>query len=151
VFQIDVSLEVYKALTSRLRFEKQSYDDVIREMLKLDSPVEIESPAGASISSLQNIAEAFSQSFADVQPGGGFYSRGLLLPNGTKIRARYKQKLYRAEVQDDIWVDADGRKHSSPSAAAAAITGTNVNGWRFWEALRPGDKEWARLELLKSS
>jgi hypothetical protein len=80
--------------------------------------------------------------------GQGFFSRGLLLPNGTVLRARYKGLEYRAEIQSDTWVDGNGQRYFSPTAAAKAITGNSVNGWRFWEAWRPGDDKWRRLDLL---
>ena len=34
-------------------------------------------------------------------------------------------------------VEMDGRTFSSPSAAAVAISGNSVNGWRFWNYKNP--------------
>jgi hypothetical protein len=81
-------------------------------------------------------------------PEAGFYSRGLWLPNGTRLRARYKQRLFEARIADGKWVDTVGNEHTSPSAAAAAITSTNVNGLHFWEAKRPTDHGWRRLQAF---
>lgn len=80
--------------------------------------------------------------------GHGFYSRGLTLPNGTALRARYKGYEYRAKIENDAWIDHLENRHFSPTGAAKAITGNSVNGWRFWEAWRPGDSKWRRLDLL---
>ncbi len=58
------------------------------------------------------------------------------LAKGTKLVARHKKTLYSAEVvETDEGVRyriEDGREFKSPSAAAKAITGGAVNGWRFW-------------------
>lgn len=139
--QIDVDFDVYKALTMRREHEGHSYNDVLRDLLGLDSIVEPDSPE----TPLQAVADAPGKPFGVA----GFFSRGLHLPPGTQLRARYKQREYRAQIDGQRWVDEHGSEHTSPSAAAAAITGTNVNGLRFWEAKRPGDIGWRRLELLR--
>jgi hypothetical protein len=79
----------------------------------------------------------------------GFSARDLFLPNGTLIKATYKQKLYQAKIEGGRWIDQKGGSHSSPSAAAREVTGTSVNGLRFWQAKRPEDSDWYRLDLLK--
>ena len=141
-FSIQVSLEVYKQLTARLE-EGQTHDDVIRDLLGLDSIVELENPTSLP---LQRLGDVMARSFAAA--GSGFVSRNLWLPNGTELRARYKQREFHASIVDEEWRDEGGQTLSSPSAAAAAITGTNVNGLRFWEAKRPTDKGWRRLDAL---
>lgn len=140
--QIDIDFDVYKALTARRESERHSFNDVLRTLLELDSirEPEVESP-------LQAAGDALSRPLGSV----GFYSRGIQLPDGTLLRARYKQREFRAEIRGGKWFDEGGREHTSASAAAAAITGTNVNGLRFWEARRPIDNEWRRLELLRVS
>jgi len=138
---IEVDFDVFKELTARRDHEGHTYNDVLREMLGLDSIQEPEAPE----SPLQAAGDALSRPFHFK----GFFSRGLHLPGGTLLRARYKQREYRAHIEGECWVDENGREHTSPSAAAAAITGTNVNGLRFWEAKRPNDTAWRRLELLR--
>ncbi|HEV7661169.1 MAG TPA: hypothetical protein VGO55_15120 [Allosphingosinicella sp.] len=138
---IEVDFGVFKELTVRREHEGHTYNDVLRELLGLDS---IQEPERAE-TPLQAAADALSRPFGV----NGFFSRGLHLPEGTQLRARYKQREYRGHIEGDRWVDEGGREHTSPSAAAAAITGTNVNGLRFWEAMRPGDSAWRRLELLR--
>jgi hypothetical protein len=141
--QIDIDFDVFKELTALRAHEGHSYNDVLRNLLGLDSILE---PSGPE-SPLAAAADALSRPFGLT----GFFSRGLHLPPGTQLRARYKQREYRAQIDGECWVDENGRAHTSPSAAAAAITGTNVNGLRFWEAMRPSDTSWRRLELLRSS
>ena len=142
-FNILVSVDVFKALTAKLE-EGRNHDDVIRELLELDSLAEPEPP---------NPFEHFERISTNLARGiggavGGFHSRGLWLPNGTELRARYKQRVYEARIADGQWIDADGNEHNSPSAAANSITSTTVNGLRFWEAKRPTDKGWRRLEAF---
>lgn len=141
-FNISISLEVYKQLTARLE-EGQSHDDVIRDLLNLDSIVELENPTNAALEKMSDLIMK-----TQLARGNGFLSRGLWLPNGTELRARYKQKEYRASIVNEQWIDDLGVPQTSPSAAASAITGTNVNGLRFWEAKRPSDKGWRRLDVL---
>lgn len=139
--QIDVTLEVFKELTARLRYDGHSYDDVIRELLGLDSPLEIEAAEHTFLTD-NHFAKALYRT------SGTFFSRGLALPNGTQLRARYKSSEFLAKIKNGTWLDADGEEHSSPSAAARAITGNNVNGLRFWECLLPGDSAWRKLDSL---
>ena len=146
--EINVDLEVFKALTERLEFEGQTHNDVIRSLLDLDSIAE-ESPPESSLSTgietMLGSIDAFSRPSQK-----GFYSRGLFLPEGTKLRAKYKGDLFFAKITDAEWSDDNGINHQSPSAAASAITGTNVNGLRFWEAKRPQDHTWRRLEFIRN-
>jgi hypothetical protein len=141
-YPIDVSLAVYKKLTSLLE-EGQSYDDVLRVLLGADSPTEIRD---FEIDIEENIP-SFSWRAA-LGRSNGFVSRLLFLPNGTKLRARYKNSDYHAAIVSNKWLDSDGNSQTSPSAAAKMITGTNVNGLRFWEAQLPDQLGWRRLESL---
>lgn len=145
-YQISVSLDVYKALTARLEAEGQTHNDLLRQILNLDSLVESE-----GIGSLLDISVDISglgRRIAGLPVEGGFFSRGLWLPNGTKLRARYKGREHTAKIEDDQWVSFSGKSINSPSAAASAITGNNVNGLRFWEANLPGKSTWVRLDFL---
>ena len=143
-YSIDVDLDVFKALTARIEEAGQDHNDVLRELLNLDSPTEAEPPENI----FGRLADTLSRSYP-VAPGQ-FYSRGLTLPTGTELRARYKGQQFSARIEDGRWLDSENREHSSPSAAARAITDTSVNGWRFWEAKRPGDQGWRRLDVLQS-
>ena len=146
--QIDIDFDVWKALTAKLQSEKQTYNDVLRSLLELESiqdPIpDPESPLGQAM----NAAPAISELARFSQLKSGFYSRGLFLPEGTKLRAIYKGQLYIAQILDGQFTEPSGNTHGSPSAAAKAITGNNVNGLRFWEALLPTGGNWCRLDLL---
>ena len=142
-YAIDVDLDVFKALTALIQEEGQAHNDVFRELLNLDSPVEADIPS-------PDIVPVNEILVRRVLYAGQFYSRGLVLPSGTELRARYKGQQYLAKIENGKWVGLDGLEFTSPSAAASAITGTTVNGWRFWEAKRPGDRGWRRLDILNA-
>ena len=142
--QIEIDFDVFKALTARRRTESHTFNDVIREMLDIDhgQTVHDDPPLWQAASRIVNslvIAQG---------PTKGILLRGVFLPNGTVLRATYKGALFEAKVVDGVWVAEDGASFKSPSAAATAITQTNVNGWRFWEAKRPSDTEWRRLDRM---
>ncbi len=144
--EILIDFEVFKALTAKRLNERHTYNDVIRDLLGLDPPLEE-----------QEVSEALFD--GHVPPRGvgaglidwstGFSARGIFLPNGTAVKATYKQKQYTGQIERGQWIDADGNSHPSPSAAAKSVTGSNVNGLRFWQVKRPIDTEWYRLDLLK--
>jgi hypothetical protein len=56
-----------------------------------------------------------------------------LLSVGDVLAVRYKGAEYRATVQKNGYLSLQGRDYPSPTAAAVAITGGAVNGWRFWK------------------
>jgi hypothetical protein len=133
--QIEIDFEVFKELTARRRHEGHTYNEVIRDLLGLPP----------------HIARQLTDTFAPLtQAGGirGFALRDGSLPEGTKLKATYKKTEHRAEIRNGRWIGEDGEERSSPSAAASAISGTNVNGLRFWHAKRPQDNQWKRLDFL---
>jgi hypothetical protein len=77
--------------------------------------------------------------------------RGIFFPEGTQYRVTYKGRTYSAQIKDTDWVGEDGVSRNSPSDAATAITGTNVNGWRFWSFKRPQDSTWRKMSVLQVS
>ena len=64
-----------------------------------------------------------------------------LPPVGTELVGRYRgQELSARIVTDDDRagapaVECRGTRYRSLSAAARAVTGNSVNGWRFWQAV----------------
>ena len=133
--QIDVDFEVWKDLTVRRKHEGHSYNAVLRELLGLKPTLD------------QQLSEAF-EAFDTSGKNPGFALRGGELVEGTQLRAVYKGTEHRAIIREGRWVAPDGTEYGSPSAAASAISGTNVNGLRFWHAKRPTDREFTRLDIL---
>ncbi|HEX2811858.1 MAG TPA: hypothetical protein VHO04_04160 [Sphingopyxis sp.] len=142
---IDIDFDVFKALTAHRASEEDSYNDVLRRLLGLS---EIEAtlvglqdqlkPTG-----LDKVAAALTGNLIGAWIGNVF------LPEGTKLRATYKGRTFRAEITNEVWTDETGNIRQSPSEAAGAISGTNVNGWKFWYAKRPSDEDWHRLDELR--
>lgn len=141
--QIVIDFEVWKALTARLENETDSYNEAIRRLLNLPAaevgarPGEIDYPGLPDALALPS------------GPINGVWFSNVFLPDGTAFRATYKGKTHRAQILNSQWVDELGRARTSPSDAATAITGTNVNGWRFWFVRRPFDEDWQRMDALK--
>lgn len=141
--QISIDFEVFQGLTAKMNGPHEDYNEVIRRLLSLPAsetcffPGEIDTPGQPAIPNPL------------AQQNGGVWFSNVYLPNGTHFRATYKGKTYRAWVNDSKWIDELGNIRTSPSDAASAISGTNVNGWRFWFVRRPQDEDWQRMDALK--
>lgn len=125
---IDVDFDVFKALTNLRATEEITYNDVIRGLLDLGPTSKTKTAIPSSL---------------------GCVFKGVSFPDGTQFRATYKGKTYAAEIKNGRWVDSSGTPRKSPSDAAAKVTGTSVNGWRFWQAKRPGEPSWRVLSDLR--
>jgi hypothetical protein len=123
----EVDFEVFKELTLRRATESTTYNDVLRGLLGLPPTV-----TGAA---------------AQTDDGAWEY-RGVRFPSRTEFRAKYKGKTYSAKIEEGRLM-LDGKVVGSPSEAAHQITGTNVNGWRFWECRLPGEARWRVIEALR--
>lgn len=133
--EIEIDFEVYKELTVRRSHEGHSYNEVLRDLLGLKAAADAQ--FSNVLQRLQNPGKNTS-----------FVHRDGELSDGTLLRAVYKGAEHRAVIRDGKWIDETGREHTSPSAAAAAISQTNVNGLRFWYAKRPTDRNFTRLDIL---
>ena len=144
--QVEIDFEVFKALTARLENESDTYNEAIRRLLGLPASEATLLPGEFDIPGLPAPAQG---SGILAQLNGGVWFSNVYFPNGTMFRATYKGKTYRARVHNSQWIDEFGIQRSSPSDAASAISGTNVNGWRFWFVRRPQDEDWQRMDALK--
>lgn len=64
------------------------------------------------------------------------------------LRAIYKGKEYEATLRKSGYIAFAGKNYPSPSAAAAAVAGRKVSGWRFWQYRMPR-KGWQPLAELR--
>lgn len=140
--QIDIDFDVFKALTAMRESESDTYNSVIRRLLELP-------PAQMLLRDLVNMGtnsqlRRITPETAEMQLGIWFGQKHF--PDQTKFRATYKGRTYLAEIISGKWVGEDGIVRRSPSDAASAISGTNVNGWRFWHAQIPPSQDWHRLD-----
>ena len=152
--KIEIDFDVFKALTVLRASESETYNGVIRKLLHLPEAAETDSNLdfGASgiVDELQDAVAKQLSGLGGLRPVAlGIWFGTVHLPEGTKFKATYKGKLYSAQIVNGQWVDQDGLVRRSPSDAAGAISGTNVNGWRFWHVQRPGEVGWRRLDELK--
>ena len=127
---IEVDFDVFKQLTIRRATEDVSYNDVIRELLGLGQD---------KTSAAREITDSSL---------GDWVTKGVRFPAGTEFRATYKGQVRTARVEGGVLV-VNGQHYDSPSAAAVAITGSSVNGWRFWECRLPDKSSWQLIESLR--
>ncbi len=150
--QIDIDFDVFKALTTLRQSEADSYNAVLRRILLMPAEVletlDMENPDSSNWRGNGKFVGAAAR--AIISAHGGIWFGNVYFEEGTKFRATYKGQVYSAEVREKKWIGEDGIVRRSPSDAACAISKTNVNGWRFWHVLRPGDSDWVRLEALRS-
>lgn len=139
---IEIDFDVYKALTARRGDETVSYNDVLRTLLDLSQPA-----AGLRrLFGLGGSKPETSESAKDSTTA--WFYKGIKFPPGTSLRAKYKGRVHTARIEHGGIV-VGGKRFATPSDAARAVTGTNVNGWRFWQCRLPGDAGWRRLDALR--
>lgn len=144
--QIEIDFDVFKALTLLRYAEEDSYNDVLRRVLSISDSV----PAIGDLQDrLEPAAKSPASAFSNNPFLAGAWMGNVFFPDGTRFRATYKGKTFRAEIKNEVWLDENGIIRQSPSEAAGAISGTKVNGWRFWYAKRPADDDWHRLDELR--
>jgi hypothetical protein len=143
---IDVDFEVYKAIQSERRGFDDSPNAALRRLLGLD--------AQPTRSLNQVVLSHLEEACGPEQLGGGWASNGVQLPNGTRLRMTYKGKTVFGVVGDNQWQIMDQR-FSSPSDAACAVARsingkhTSLNGWTYWEAMRPGAENWVAIDSMR--
>lgn len=71
-----------------------------------------------------------------------------LADRGIKLRNKYKEKEYTAQLRTDGQINYNGKLYGSPSAAAKAAVGKLRNGWNFWH-YRNEKKKWVKLAKLR--
>lgn len=125
---IEIDLDVYKRIEEHRESFDQSENDILRRLLDLEEqPVKMVRGNKTGL----NVGD------------------GVVLPDGTQLRKKYKGQLYEVAVTNGRII-YNGKGYTSPSGAAVAITGSPVNGWRFWEVKMPDDDEYRLLAELRS-
>ncbi|HEY8085004.1 MAG TPA: hypothetical protein VIE69_05315 [Methylophilaceae bacterium] len=128
---IEIDFDVFKRLTLRRETEDVSYNDVLRLLLGLPK------------SKLNSIQKTEAGSTND------WVAKSVRFPAGTEFRGSYKGQVRTGRVENGALV-VNATSYDSPSAAAMAITGNPVNGWRFWECRFPGQASWKLIESLRN-
>lgn len=125
---IEIDFDVYKQLTVLRETETVTYNDVVRKLLKLPSQPHAK---------------------AEASTGAPWIVSDTSFPAGSEFIVEYKGELISGLVKDGKLQLSDGRKFTTPSAAAVSVTGSNVNGWRFWKCKLPGATKFVLLERLR--
>src|ERR1700721_3110081 len=126
--QIEIDFEVFKELTIRRRAEEVTYNEVIRELLNLGKP--------------DDRTQAATR-------GKAWTVSDTTFPPGSEFMSIYRGSVHSGVVRDGKLELNDGCEFTTPSAAAMHITGSNVNGWRFWKCKLPGTAQFVVIELLR--
>ena len=130
---IEIDFEVFKALTNLRDIEKTTYNDVVRRLLKLPDV----KAAGVEIVAKGNIQMS------------SWEAKGVIFPEGTEFRANYNGEIVNAYIRNHSLI-VNNKQTSSLSQAARIVTGTNVNGWVFWQCRLPGDSKWRIAQSLRN-
>lgn len=133
MYTLEVDFDVYKAVFSRRANESVTENDVLRELLGLGVKKETSQPGSPQSGSTESRED--------------WVVKNVRFPAGTEFRATYKGQTYTGRVEVGALMVND-KRFESPSSAAVAITGSAVNGWRFWECKLPG-KAWQLIENLR--
>lgn len=139
--QISISDQNYRQLQALARPFEDTVDDVLQRLLENIS--EDSSPPQHQVASR---ARASSDLMTTYGP----------IPDGLKLRAKYKGILFTAELESGAVV-FDNQRHPSLSSAAIAVlhstgsTRPTENGWRFWQYFDPEKNNWFSAVKLKQS
>jgi hypothetical protein len=126
---IEVDFDVFKELTYHRSSEAVTYNDVIRELLKLEPKK----------------SNPTSETTTD---GRDWIAKGVRFHHGTEFRASYKGLIHHGKVENGKLV-VNNKCFDSPSAAAKEITHNSVDGWTFWECCKPGSTSWQIIKSLR--
>ena len=135
---IDIDLDVHRCIEQRRRSFGQSPNDILREYF--DLPPRPGAPASAPE--------------GDTAKAGDWSWKGVTLPAGTELRMTYNGRTHAGTVAGGAWQIA-GATYTSPSSAADALARSrdgkhvSLNGWKLWEARKPGSKKWELLDDLR--
>lgn len=133
---IEIDFEVHK----RIELERQSFAEtpnaVLRRLLGIDE--------GAAVK---------PEVRKDGRPWAG---KGVSLPHGTEVRMEYNGRVHTGTIDNGTWV-VEGEEYKSPSAAAGGAARTRagkrtqLDGWIYWQAKRPGDAQWIGISQLRDA
>lgn len=81
-------------------------------------------------------------------------SKSVTLPHGTALRMEYDGRVHTGVIDGGAW-NVEGGRYKSPAAAASSVARTkdgkrtNLDGWVYWQAQRPGETEWIGINTLR--
>ncbi len=138
---IEVDFDVHRAIENERRGFDELPNAALRRLL------------GLAASSAADVGSGTPLPTA-ADGGRPWIGEGVTLPHGTRVRFTYSGRRYEGEIADGFWL-VDGERGTSPSGAASAVARTkankptNLDGWKYWQAMRPGDEEWTSISELR--
>jgi hypothetical protein len=133
---IKVDPELHRLIETNRMSGSESPNDVVRRLLQLW-------PAAVTDDEDEASLDAWSGS-------------GVTLPEGTQLRMTYNRQTDYGEIRDGAWLVYNTR-YDTPSGAASAVArnkqglNTKLDGWRYWQIKRPGERQWTALAELRKS
>lgn len=119
---VEIDFDTYKEITRRRTSEEVTESDVIREALGLPS----------------------RHGSADV-----WESEGVRFPLGAVLEHKFRDGRLAKAVVRASGLEVEGTTYSGLSSAGTAVTGHNLNGWRFW-FLRSSDGRLVLADTLRN-
>jgi len=132
---IEIDFDVHKIIELERKCFSETPNEVLRRLLKV---------SGKSPSSQPQEAKT----------GRPWSGKGVTLPHGTELRMDYNGRQYTGTIDNGEWV-VEGQRFKSPSAAAGGVAltksgkRTNLDGWNYWQAKRPGDTDWVAIKEMR--
>ena len=135
--QIEINIEVHRALEARREAFHESYNDILLRVLEIENPQ----------------TRTQTERTSSAEEPVAWRRKGVTLPSGTRWRLLNGSDHDSGEVANGYF-RSRSQRYKSPSGLAMALyrtkegRRTNLNGWRYIEVLRPQDKEWVLLNDL---
>ena len=164
---IDIDFEVYQLIVLEKRGFDESDNEALRRLLGLfpcgkGFPGRLPKPAHPSGSPPTETKEPVT-GILESEPGhsdhrredsASWFGKGVILPEGTKLRMSYGGVEHNGIVAGGKW-EIKGMHYNTPSQAAFAVARTKhggrtqLNGWKYWHVKRPSDADWVLLDRLR--
>lgn len=139
---IEIDFDVHKRIEAERGSFAESANDVLRRLLGIGcSAALVEDPVSEAPPQTDGFGRAWN-------------GKGVTLPGGTQLRMDYRGQVVIGVVRDGKWL-IEGQEFSSPSGAAGEMCRTksgkktSLDGWRYWEAKRPGDDSWTAISTMR--
>lgn len=134
---VEIDFEVHQ----RIELERRSFAEpdnlVLRRLLGINED--------------ESRSELYAQFLSNGRPWSG---KGVLLPHATLLRMEYNGKQHVGQIENGEWV-VEEKRFRSPSAAASGVALTklgkhpSLDGWKYWEAKKPGENSWTPIDVLR--
>jgi len=132
---IEIDFDVHKIIELERNSFSETPNEVLRRLLKVSCKRSSSQPQKATT-------------------GRPWSGKGVTLPHGTELRMDYNGRQYTGTIDNGEWV-VEGQRFKSPSAAAGGVAvtksgkRTNLDGWNYWQAKRPGDTDWVAIKEMR--